>query len=229
MKAKSYYISILTLITLLTFSCKKNDKGTAEYVPDVEVGSVIEFTPTEGGSVEWFKYYYTSNGVDACNNESNTFFIDSWEYDRISETRIYVKTTMNSGSFEEVYMDGYGEYEYTGVTHYGYSESHKGVYEFVDENCLGQSGSKGTLMAWTSIAEASSFNTLYINGESYAGVSNTHNVEPNCTDNDVRTIELDPGTYTVLSKSGLAIFQDTQYGPFEVTIVAGQCTKLKIQ
>lgn len=126
-----FHISLHLLLACILFlsSCGKedSDSGLGTEVPEIGSNDEILFTVTEGGSVDWFNYYFDGDGIRACNNLGRFFTVESWSYDSDGEKAI-VRTDFATGGYETFEIFGNGRYNYTGVTSSGFTESHKGVW-----------------------------------------------------------------------------------------------------
>jgi len=205
---KDKILPTLLLLAVVGFfiSCEKEeDSGSGEYVPGIQVGSKIEFTPTQGGSVDWFIYEYNSNGVEACNSDGANFTALTWEYDRIDDDEIVVTTTFAGNAWEDFHLYGNGDYDYTGHTASGFTESHSGYWATNTSGCSSSSSSVGDVIFYV----LSDFNcgtiTVNLNGSS-STISSFYESAPDC------------------GAAGCANFSNLPPAVYSFTATAGECT-----
>ncbi len=118
------FLPLLLCFSLFT-SCTEEE---FESVPSWVEGREFTFMPTSGGSVDWFSYEATDNGVIACNSTGQTW--ETFEGYSGSNSLAEVEVTIYypDNAWEKFVIRSDKTYSYTGRTASGYTESHTGEW-----------------------------------------------------------------------------------------------------
>lgn len=125
MKIRFTFATLLIPLALLVTNCTEEERMSVPWwVTDTE----YTFTPTSGGSVAWFSYEVTDNGVIACNSTGQTW--ETFEGYSGSNSLAVVEVTVYypDNAWEKFVIRDDGTYDYTGKTSSGFTQSHKGTW-----------------------------------------------------------------------------------------------------
>ncbi|NVK28423.1 MAG: hypothetical protein HWE14_10290 [Flavobacteriia bacterium] len=125
MKARVSFAILAIPLAFLFSNCTEEERMS---VPWWITGTEYTFTPTSGGSVSWFSYEVTDNGVIACNSTGQTW--ETFEGYDGSNSLAVVEVTVYypDNAWEKFTIKDDGTYNYTGRTASGYTESHSGEW-----------------------------------------------------------------------------------------------------
>ncbi len=122
-------IILLIAFSFLFISSSCEDPNDNIDVPWWVTGSEYTFTPTSGGSVEWFSYRVTNQGAIACNSTGETWETFNGYTGSNSLSEVTVTLNYPDNAWEKFVIKSNSTYEYTGKTSTGFQQSHTGRWK----------------------------------------------------------------------------------------------------